>query len=115
MAQFAPTYMTVYDTDADALAAPVNMPGSPPRIIGPVFVGSRLTASTGVWTGYPAPVFTFQWKRDGVAIAGATAQTYLPVSPADDGVTLTVDVTGTNSQGNATATSNGKFVPDSTP
>lgn len=53
---------------------------------------------TSTWDGDPAPVLTYQWQRDGVAISGATAATYTPV--ADDvGKALRVVVTGTNHMG----------------
>lgn len=75
-----------------------------PTITGTAQEGQVLTSTNGTWTGTPAPTFTRQWKAGGVDIAGATAQTYTPV--ADDvGKTITVAVTGTNSAGNATATS----------
>ncbi|MDR1799612.1 MAG: FG-GAP-like repeat-containing protein [Bifidobacteriaceae bacterium] len=62
-------------------------------ITGTAKVGSTVTAVTGAWA--PAPItFAYQWKRDGVAITGATQQTYTPVA-ADAGHTLMVTVTGT--------------------
>lgn len=60
-------------------------------ISGTATVGSVLTA--GARTPSAATV-TFQWRRDGVAIAGATASTYTLVS-ADLGTTITVTATGT--------------------
>jgi hypothetical protein len=47
------------------------------------------------------PTYGFQWNQDGSPIAGATAQTYTPVS---DGP-LYVTVTATNSIGSTAATS----------
>gem|GEM_PF-3005331 len=61
-------------------------------ITGTTTVGSVLTA--GARTPSAATV-TYQWKRDGVAIAGATASTYTLVS-ADLGTTITVSATGIN-------------------
>lgn len=63
-----------------------------PTVTGTKTVGSVLTANPGTWA--PAPVgLTYQWKRGGSAIPGATAATYTLTS-ADAGATLTVSVTG---------------------
>ena len=77
-----------------------------PVISGPILVGSTLTTTNGTWTGFPPPGFTYQWKRGGSAISGATGNIYLLVS-ADTGATITVTVTAINSAGNASATSAG--------
>lgn len=65
-----------------------------PTITGTAKVGSRLAATSGTWT--PSPTFSYQWKRAGVAIPGATATAYSLVS-ADAGKAITVTVTGTKS------------------
>jgi len=75
-----------------------------PAISGVAQEGEVLTAYEGVWTN--APSFTYVWKRDGSAISNATARTYTLVT-ADVGATITVTVTGTNSVGDASATSVG--------
>jgi len=62
-----------------------------PTITGTARVGSTVTAVPGAWA--PAASFTYQWKRNGVNIAGATAATYL-VQQADATTNLTVSVTG---------------------
>ncbi|WP_259573160.1 cutinase family protein [Herbiconiux oxytropis] len=62
-----------------------------PTVSGAVKVGATLTAKPGVWS--PVPAFSYQWKRAGVGISGATKSTYVPVA-ADVGKTLTVTVTG---------------------
>jgi hypothetical protein len=61
------------------------------------------SSTTGVWTA--APTFTYQWTRDGANIAGATAVTYTLVA-ADVGHLIGCTVTGTNSGGTGTSTSN---------
>ncbi|WP_456787322.1 hypothetical protein [Cellulomonas sp. P5_C5] len=64
-----------------------------PRITGAATVGSVLAASRGLWT--PAgtgTTVTFQWKRAGVAIGGATGRTYV-LTPADKGKAVSVTVT----------------------
>lgn len=85
-----------------AEAVPVNT--AVPTISGTATVGSMLTATTGTWTGWPTPTFTYQWQRGTSNISGATNSTYTAQS-ADAGSTLRVVVTGTNSVGNATGTS----------
>lgn len=70
-AQFLPT-STV--TALAATAAPVAT--SRPVVIGSWYVGSILSASTGLWDNTPVS-YTYQWKtEDGVDIAGATSSTY---------------------------------------
>jgi len=77
----------------DLQGAPVTTVPGVPMITGTAQVGQVLTANPGTWT--PAPTtFSYQWLRNGVAIAGATGATYTPVA-ADVGTTLTVRVTGT--------------------
>jgi hypothetical protein len=79
---------------ATASVAPGTIGPAPvPTITGTAKVGSILTAVPGTWG--PAPVaLTYQWKANGVAIAGATAATY-KLAAAQAGKTLTVTVTGT--------------------
>ncbi len=67
-------------------------------------VGQVLTATTGSPQGYPAPTATYQWKRGGVNISGATASTYTLVQ-ADTGENITVEVTLTNTEGSDSQTS----------
>lgn len=86
---------------AEAIA-PVN--SLLPSISGIAKAGQELTALVGEWTG--SPVFTFQWKKGGTNIAGATSGAYTPVV-GDVGAAIAVSVTGTNSTGTATATSGG--------
>ncbi len=59
----------------------------------PSQVGQLLTASVGRWTPLESAV-TYQWKRNGVAIAGATGTTYTTVA-ADLSTAITVTATGT--------------------
>ncbi|MGJ1428651.1 sialate O-acetylesterase [Clavibacter sepedonicus] len=63
-----------------------------PTIGGTARVGFTLSARAGVWTPWPA--FSYQWTRDGVAIADQTAVTYR-VQEGDQGTTIAVNVTGT--------------------
>jgi lysophospholipase L1-like esterase len=76
-----------------------------PTITGTAAVGNTLTATNGSWSQAPDS-YTYQWNRSGVAIAGATNQTYVLVG-ADSGVPITVTVTAIKaSYANGTATSN---------
>jgi subtilisin family serine protease len=63
-----------------------------PTISGEYRVGAPLTASVAPWS--PVATFTYQWRRDGDMIAGATKSTYTP-DDADLGAKLSVTVTGT--------------------
>lgn len=73
-----------------------------PAISGLAKVGQALTAIVGQWTA--AVTFAYQWKANGVDIAGATSKTYVPVV-GDVGDAITVVVTATNSTGSTSATS----------
>ena len=75
-----------------------------PAISGVLAEGQNLSASTGTWAGFPTPTYAYQWKRDGVAISGATSNTYA-VTADDIGPDITVTVTATNTAGSAQATS----------
>ena len=76
-----------------------------PAISGSTTLGSVLTTTDGTWTGTATITFTYQWKRGGVSIGGATASTYTLVA-ADSSENITCVVTGTNVAGSASATSN---------
>lgn len=97
------TFKVTGSVVSTAAAAPVN--SVLPAVSGIAQVGQTLTALTGVWTG--APTFTYQWQEDNSGwanISGATGKTYVPVV-GSVGNPLRVIVTGTNSEGNASATS----------
>ena len=76
----------------------------PPYIVGTGAVGRTLTCERGTWAGQPAPSFTYQWYRDGSAIAGATEQKYT-VELADQEHVLSCRVIATNIEGSAEAES----------
>lgn len=65
-----------------------------PVVSGTVRVGSTVTAKLGAWN--PTATFTYQWKRSGTSIAGATASTY-KLTAADYGKTISVTVSGRRS------------------
>lgn len=95
--------------------APVNTvaPAATPGIAA---VGDTLTCSTGGWQNYPTG-YTYQWKRAGVNISGATSSTYL-LDGADASVAVKCTVTATNATGSTPHDSNivtptaGPFAPD---
>lgn len=66
---------------------------SPPSIVGAGHIGEQLVANPGAW-GTPEPVFTYQWLRDGAAIAGAITATYT-VLASDATHSLSFAVTAT--------------------
>lgn len=90
------------DGEPSQSAASIPVNAVKPAISGIPQVGVTLTAYEGVWS--PGGVFTYQWKNAGVDIGGATSKTYVPVS-GDIGDVLSVVVTATNTEGNASATS----------
>lgn len=99
----------------------VKIPGSPPEppLAGPTISGepvngSKLTCAEGAWTGAPPPTFTFQWLLNGVSIPGATGPTFT-VGSVDRGLTISCRVTGTSTEGTASALSKGVHIAGSTP
>lgn len=91
----------VYEVVSGALSAPANT--LLPSISGVLDEAAILTALVGNWSNDPTS-FTYQWKRDGANISGATGKTYTVVA-GDVGKAISVAVTATNGTGNATATS----------
>lgn len=87
-----------------AFSGPSNL--TSPVVSGGGLVGEELTCDPGTWAGTPDPVFSYQWKRNGVAIPGETESTYTNVQ-ADVAQTISCTVTATNIRGTASADSNG--------
>lgn len=87
-AGYAPTAMARATT---AAVAPGTLSAPAPKISGAFTVGKTLTAAPGTWTS--GTVRSYQWKRDGKAISGATRSTYRLVA-ADGGRKVSVTVTG---------------------
>ena len=67
--------------------------------------GSELSCTDGIWAGRPTPTFTYQWRRSGEDIDGATASTYT-TTESDVGESIDCVVTATNDGGSASADSN---------
>ncbi|MDQ1569799.1 MAG: hypothetical protein QOF79_473 [Actinomycetota bacterium] len=80
-----------------------------PTISGTFVFGSTLSAVPGTWT--PSTVsFGYQWRSNGVPIAGATSQTYI-LAPLDVGTSVSVRVTGSQpGYTTAFATASGSIV-----
>jgi hypothetical protein len=77
-----------------------------PVISGNAVVDSTLTTTNGIWNGFPALTFTYQWYRGGTTpISGATNNTYV-IQLVDVGQAITCRVTGTNMNGSSVAISN---------
>ncbi|KAB2591348.1 hypothetical protein [Streptomyces arboris] len=75
-----------------------------PVISGKVKVGAKLTAGKGTWAPKPSS-YTYRWKADGKAIAGATGATYtVPAKLLGKKVTVTVTAVLTgHTSGSATS------------
>ncbi len=83
---------------------------SQPNVSGTLKVGQTLTAGLGTWTGATPISYTFVWQRcnsNGLCstIGGATKQTYVATT-SDIGHRLRTVITGRNSFGTGSVTSN---------
>ncbi len=96
----------VFGTTGNGSAAITVKPSNSaaPAISGTAQEGSTLTTSNGTWNGTAPIAFTYQWSRcdtngkNCAAIGGATSAFYV-LQHVDVGNTLTVTVTGTNTDG----------------
>ena len=68
------------------------------------------SCSQGGWIAVSRLSFNYQWLRDGSAIEGATSSTYT-VQAADEGHTLSCEVTASNTSGSQSATSAALAIP----
>jgi hypothetical protein len=80
-----------------------------PAISGTPVVGSQLSCSNGTWTNSPTG-FSHQWLRNGNAIPGAGAATYV-VTQADVAQQVSCRVTASNAGGNSQARTSNAVVP----
>jgi hypothetical protein len=82
-----------------------------PKVAGDATPGDTLSCEPDSWEGTPDPTFAYKWLRGETPISGATKATY-EVSAADEGNTLSCEVTATNTAGSTSATSTGVPVPE---
>jgi hypothetical protein len=101
---------SVMEPLVSTISAPANTVA--PSVTGSASPGGTLTCSTGTWSGFPLPSYTYQWKNNGSSIPGETANTYSVVS-GDLGDSISCTVTATNSQGASSATSNSQLIVES--
>lgn len=87
--------------------APVNTVA--PVISGTSVVGYTLSSTTGTWTGTLPITYTYQWYRGASPIISATSSSYTLVN-ADEGQSITCQVTATNIAGSTTTPSNAILV-----
>lgn len=93
-------------TATGTVTEPVPVNTVAPVASGYVYFATTLSATTGTWTSVTTPTYTYQWKRGGSDISGATSSTYIVVG-ADEGQNITCAVTATNTAGaGSPATSN---------
>lgn len=89
-------YNYTYKTSAATASVATNVLTAPrPVIPASAAVGQTLTVKVGVWTP-TVYLRTYQWKRNGISIPGATASSYKVVA-ADLGAGLSIAVTGRKS------------------
>lgn len=111
-------------TTATGIHALVQVPVQPVQIVlvnttapalsGTPKIGQVLACSSGNWTGGSAPVLAYQWLRDGAAIDGAMAETYMLV-PDDDGCVITCRVTATEGSASTSADAVGMMASHDAP
>jgi hypothetical protein len=82
---------------------PINT--SFPAVSGTGTVGQILNTTNGSWIGTQPVAYSYQWKRNGVNISGATASTYTLVL-ADAGASISCQVTASNSLGSLSVVGN---------
>jgi hypothetical protein len=105
---------------AEAVSNSLEIPGrapkdvTRPKISGTATVGGTLLCASGTWSGEPAPEFTFHWLLNGVEVPSASTNKYT-VASSDRGLSLSCQVTGTNSAGAGIATSDPLHVPGIAP
>jgi surface antigen len=102
---------TVTSPASAAVVAGTLVASGTPVVVGSPQVGVPLVAQGVTWR--PTPTLAYQWYSDGVAIPGATDQTYTPQA-SDLGATITVTVTAT-ATGYRTAASTARTSADVLP
>lgn len=98
--------LEIQGIDSDGQTNPELAPkvATEPTIAGTAQEGQLLTGTDGTFTGPGVITVARQWYRDGVAIVGATAATYLLVGD-DVGTEITFGNTATNVYGSVSVQS----------
>jgi type II secretory pathway pseudopilin PulG len=117
----AGNYLRIQVTASNGIGSPATahsqafvIPTPPVNTVLPVVTGtttpsSTLTATTGTWTGNPAPTYSYQWQRCDLlgsqcTDVGTSSSTYTLVN-ADAAYTIKVQVTASNVAGSVAASS----------
>lgn len=88
-----PGYTTQVKTSAQTGATAAAILTAPaPTVTGVAAVGNTQSSKAGTWTA--GAKLSYQWKRNGAAIAKATGTSYV-LTATDKGAKITLDVTGT--------------------
>jgi hypothetical protein len=90
------------DMEVTGLEAPENT--AAPIVSGTAKVGQTLSCSEGMWIAASPTSYAYRWLRDGVAIGGAQSSVYM-VTTADEGHSISCEVTATNAVGSKSAAS----------
>lgn len=96
-----------------------SVPAAPANVVQPFLSGSGavdtvVTSSSGTWTGFPTPTFNYDFKLNTVSVQSGASNTFTPGS-INEGETLTVTVTATNTQGSVNADSSNSLVVGTAP
>jgi hypothetical protein len=73
---------------------------TPPAVTGTLRTGNAISSDTGSWTDTPTS-YTYQWKKNGSNIGGATSSSYSPTNTDRDAF-FTCGVTAHNAAGDST-------------
>jgi hypothetical protein len=96
-------------------ALPIPVIDSYPTLSGVAIVGNTLTCSTGLWSYSPSG-YSYQWYRNGEAIAGAQSDTYALMLVDDEATDIWCEVTASNSSGSSSPAATGaESVPYAVP
>lgn len=101
--------ITVTVLDVVEVFAPTNT--ALPVVTGTALQGETLTVSTGTWTDNPVS-FTYQWRRNGVPIAGAITPIYgLRAEDVGQMISVTITAVNTAGSGSESTTDTGPITP----